>query len=71
MEGGGTVIWSFLKEKLVDDLYIYMGPMIIGGKNTPTPVDGEGFSGEKIIKLKLIDSKKIGEGLLLHYRLNL
>jgi 2,5-diamino-6-(ribosylamino)-4(3H)-pyrimidinone 5'-phosphate reductase len=65
VEGGTTVINNFLKEGLVDDFYIFVGSMIIGGKNTPTLVDKD----FKCIKLKLVETKKIGSGILLHYRL--
>ena len=65
VEGGGTVIWNFLEKGLVDDFFVYVGPMTIGGKNTPTIGDGKNF--EKF--LKLINSKNIGPGKLLHYRL--
>jgi len=65
VEGGSTVISNFLKEGLVDDFYIYVGSIIIGGKNTPKLVN-EGFNN---IELKHIETKKIGSGILLHYRL--
>jgi 2,5-diamino-6-(ribosylamino)-4(3H)-pyrimidinone 5'-phosphate reductase len=65
VEGGGTVIWNFLEKGLVDDFYVYIGPMKIGGKNTPTI--GEGKSFEKF--LKLIDTRDIGPGKLLHYKM--
>jgi 2,5-diamino-6-(ribosylamino)-4(3H)-pyrimidinone 5'-phosphate reductase len=66
VEGGGTVIWNFLKSGLADDFYVYVGSIIIGGDTTPT------FSGkvdDKNIKLKLVKTKTIGSGILLHYRL--
>ena len=65
VEGGSTVIWNFVSEKLVDDIYIYIGSMIIGGKNTPTLIKGKGSK----IKTKLIDIKRTGSGVLLHYKL--
>jgi len=69
VEGGGTVIWSFLQQRLVDDLYIYVGSCIIGGKDTPTVADGKGISlGEEII-LRLVEVPRIGSGVLLHYQL--
>ena len=49
VEGGGTVIWNFLDKGLVDDFFVYVGPMTIGGKNTPTIGDGNNF--EKFLKL--------------------
>ena len=72
VEGGGKIIWNFLQASLVDDLYVYIGPIIIGGKQTPTMADGHGINDIKdIIKLTIIDTKKIGEGILLHYKLKL
>jgi len=68
VEGGGTVIWSFLKSGFVDDLFIYVGPMIIGGADTPT-ISGRFKKSDDIINLKLIETKNIGPGILLHYRL--
>jgi len=65
VEGGTTVISNFLKEGLVDDFYIYVGPILIGGKNTPKLVNNDC----KNIKLKLVETKRIGQGILLHYRL--
>ena len=65
VEGGSTVISNFLKKGFVDDFYIYVGPMIIGGENTPGLVNKV----SKNIKLKLVKKKNIGPGLLLHYRL--
>ena len=65
VEGGGTVIWNFLEKGLVDDIFVYIGPMTIGGKNTPTIDKGKNF--EKF--LKLLDTRDIGPGKLLHYEL--
>lgn len=69
VEGGGTVIWSFLREKLVDELYIYIGSIIIGGIETPTPVEGKGFLEEHVLRLELLEYNRLGDGVLLHYRL--
>ena len=65
VEGGGTVICNFLEKGLVDDFFVYIGPMTIGGKDTPTIGDGANF--EKL--LKLVKSRDIGPGKLLHYKL--
>ena len=65
VEGGSTVIGSFLKSNLVDDMFVYVASMIIDGANTPTLVKNI----NKNINLKLVQSKKLGLGILLHYRL--
>ena len=67
VEGGGTVIWNFLKSGFVDDFYVYVGPMIIGGKDTPTIAGGKKI--DEVSDLKLIEIKTIGPGTLLHYRI--
>jgi len=68
--GGGTVIWNFLKQKLVDDLYVYVGPIIIGGKNTPTLADGAGISGaDELISLEINGMSRLGPGILIHYKM--
>jgi len=70
VEGGGTVIWNFLKSGLVDDLYVYIGSCIIGGKNTPTMADGVGIKSEDdLLSLKIVKVNRLGNGILVHYRL--
>jgi len=70
VEGGGTIIWSFLRNRLVDDLYTYIGPCIIGGKNTPTVADGLGIKSEDdLLSLRMVDVNRLGNGLLVHYKL--
>lgn len=68
VEGGGTVIWNFLKKKVVDDLFIFIGPCIIGGKDTPTVADGEGVASGEEIPLKVVEVERVGVGVLIHYQ---
>jgi diaminohydroxyphosphoribosylaminopyrimidine deaminase/5-amino-6-(5-phosphoribosylamino)uracil reductase len=44
VEGGGTVAESFVTANAVDKYIGYIAPMIIGGEQAPTPVEGSGFS---------------------------
>ncbi|HID25526.1 MAG TPA: 2,5-diamino-6-(ribosylamino)-4(3H)-pyrimidinone 5'-phosphate reductase [Thermoplasmata archaeon] len=68
VEGGGTVIWNFMKHGLFDECFVYIGPMVVGGKTTPTMADGEGAGNEKeIIRLRIDDVKILGDGLLIKY----
>lgn len=70
VEGGSTVIWNFLKKGFVDDLFVYIGPIIIGGKYTPSMADGEGINSEENpISLEIVETKKMEPGLLVHYKL--
>jgi len=69
VEGGGTIIWNFLKNKVVDDLFIFIGPYIIGGTETPTVADGEGIKSEQdCIPLKIVTVKREGPGVMIHYQ---
>ena len=67
VEGGGTVIWSFLRAGVVDRLMIYVGSLALGGHG-PTPCGGEGVKSlEEAIRLKLVSTRKLGDGILLTY----
>lgn len=53
IEGGGTVNFSFLKENLIDKVYSFIAPKMIGGREALTPVEGDGFNTiDEGIKLK-------------------
>lgn len=68
VEGGETVIWEFLKARLVDEVMVYIAPIIIGGTASPTMAGGEGAkSMGEIVPLKLIEMERLGEGILLKY----
>jgi len=43
VEGGGELIFSLFEAGLVDELRLFVGPKIIGGRDAPTLADGEGF----------------------------
>ena len=44
VEGGGTIAAAFLEQGLVDKAAVFIAPVIIGGKEAPTPVMGTGTS---------------------------
>jgi len=68
VEGGATLNWSLISQKLVDMIYTYVGNMIVGGETAPTLVDGEGFTKEtEMVKLELLGLVKLDEGVLLKW----
>ena len=68
VEGGEAVIWSFLNHRIAHELYVFIGSMVIGGNNSPTPAGGCGAESEDdIIPLHLTSVEKLGDGILLHY----
>lgn len=44
VEGGGTVNFALLQAGLVDRVYAFIAPKLLGGRNALTPVEGEGFA---------------------------
>lgn len=42
-EGGAEVNGSFIKEKSIQQMIIYLAPILIGGEDAPTSIGGEGF----------------------------
>ena len=68
VEGGETVLWSFLNEKLFDEINIFIASMIIGGEKTPTMAGGSGFTTKiDTLKLSLKHVGKLENGVLLTY----
>lgn len=68
VEGGGDTIAGFFREELVDKYSVFVGNMVIGGKSSPTPVDGEGWVAPGGIELEFMGSENLGDGVLLNYR---
>ncbi len=67
VEGGGELIFSLFEDELVDELTVFVGPTIIGGRDAPTLVDGDGFL-EAFPELELVDVERIDDGVLLTWR---
>ena len=66
IEGGGEVLFSAFEEGLVDELSVFVGPVVIGGRDAPTLADGEGFV-EDFPELALESAERIDDGVLLRY----
>ena len=67
VEGGGETIASFFRNRMVDRYTVFVGSMLIGGRISPTPVDGDGWIKEGGITLELKGSEVLGNGVLLTY----
>lgn len=68
VEGGGTLIAGLIEAGLVDEIYTFIGNMIIGGKDSPSFVDGKGFILESgFYRLTLSEMIRIENGVLLHW----
>jgi len=68
VEGGGILIESLLRLQLIDEINIYIAPLIFGGASAPTFVNGPGLSLDEALHLQLIAVNKLGDGgILLKY----
>ena len=68
VEGGSTVIWSFLRHRLADELKVFVSSRVLGGHSAPTLAGGLGATSlEDSIGLRLERTERIGDGILLEY----
>lgn len=66
VEGGATLSGSFVAKKLVDKVYFFIAPKIIGGKEAKTPVAGTGILNlQEALTLKDIQFEKLEEDILI------
>ena len=68
VEGGATLNFEMLRLNLVDELTIFVAPLIFGGEEAPTLAGGMGLPVEGQIGLKLLRCEEWDDGgVLLHY----
>ncbi|MFB6168409.1 MAG: 2,5-diamino-6-(ribosylamino)-4(3H)-pyrimidinone 5'-phosphate reductase [Haloferacaceae archaeon] len=65
VEGGGEVFFSLFEADLIDELTVYVGSAVIGGRDAPTLVDGEGFLEPR--ELTLTGVERLDDGVVLSY----
>jgi len=66
-EGGGELIYSLFEAGLVDELSVFVGSLVVGGREAPTLADGEGFV-EGFPALELVSVDRLDDGVVLEYR---
>lgn len=66
VEGGATLSGSFVAKKLIDKVYFFIAPKIVGGKEAKTPVAGTGILNlQEALALKDIQFEKLEEDILI------
>jgi diaminohydroxyphosphoribosylaminopyrimidine deaminase/5-amino-6-(5-phosphoribosylamino)uracil reductase len=66
-EGGGTLLGSLFDLKLVDEIYAFIAPIVIGGEKAITPVRGNGV--EQVadaLHLRKVKVERFGEDVLVN-----
>jgi 5-amino-6-(5-phosphoribosylamino)uracil reductase len=66
--GGGDLVAALLAAGRIDDLWLTVWPVIFGGREATTPVEGAGFAPLKAPALELIEWRQTAGDLFLHYR---
>ncbi|MBR6484043.1 MAG: dihydrofolate reductase family protein [Clostridiales bacterium] len=68
IQSGGTLNGLFLREKLFDYIDIVVAPVLIGGKDTATLIDGESLKDEcdldKLGPLQLVECKQLEDSYI-------
>lgn len=67
VEGGGELIFSLFDADLVDELSVFVGGLVVGGREAPTLADGEGFV-EDFPRIRLEDVERLDDGVVLTWR---
>jgi 5-amino-6-(5-phosphoribosylamino)uracil reductase len=67
--GGGELVASLLAMDLIDEFWLTVCPVILGGATAPTPVEGIGFSDKQARHLELLSMEQIEGEIFLHYKL--
>lgn len=68
IQSGGTLNGMFVRNKLIDFVNIVIAPIIVGGKDVATLVDGESITNEselnKLMPLKLLECKRLEDSYI-------
>jgi 2,5-diamino-6-(ribosylamino)-4(3H)-pyrimidinone 5'-phosphate reductase len=75
VEGGGTIIWEFLKGGLADELKVFVGDVVVGGNGpsltgahlAPGDASSDSGAGWHPVGLKLVKATAMPGGVLLEY----
>lgn len=67
VEGGGIINEAFLRAGMIDEVYAFIAPKLVGGVEAKTPVEGQGFARLcDALQLRTIGVEQIGEDILIH-----
>ena len=69
LEGGGELNYSCLEGGLVDEVFAFIAPKLIGGRDAKTPVEGDGLHRmNDAVHLERLALEQVGEDILINGR---
>jgi len=64
LEGGPTLAWSMVEDRVVDKVVVYLAPKLIGGRDAPGVLGGRGFAPiAQAMQLRVASFDRVGEDL--------
>jgi len=70
VEGGSTVLGTCFDTKLINEVWAFLAPVIIGGQHAPSPLGGQGIAHmQEALRLTSMTLEYIGEDMLLRGRI--
>ena len=66
--GGGTLVGALFSAQLIDELWLTICPLILGGTQAPTPVAGHSWLATAAPHLELLEVCPVEQEVFLHYR---
>ncbi|MBD2663449.1 RibD family protein [Richelia sinica] len=67
--GGGQLVATLLAANVIDEFWLTVCPVLLGGATAPTPVEGQGFLYYFAPQLHLLEVQQIEQEIFLHYQL--
>ncbi len=66
--GGSQLVGSLCASDLIDEFWLTICPLILGGDTAPSPVGGQGFLSDFAPKLNLLEVLTVEQEVFLHYQ---
>jgi len=64
LEGGGELNWSMIQASLVQKVVVFIAPKLLGGRDSITPISGDGFNRMAMaVPLEIESIKRFGEDI--------
>jgi 5-amino-6-(5-phosphoribosylamino)uracil reductase len=70
IEGGGQVVHSFLEAQALQELYLTICPVLLGGKEDPSLMSGTGFTVAEAPRTEILSSEWKDQELYLHLKIH-